>query len=170
MVSRAYRWWADRWCPLALARRLVEQVGWQATVLAVAIGPLWIGRGIMVLAGREPEPIGLLTITPAWVRALIWLWCGVLALAAPMLPSQRRWIVGLAGLMPALRVTSAALALLGAMVPWVPDVMPGEAPLDRSEALVSIETYAPLVVIVVAAALLPRDPHGLWPGRRHAAG
>lgn len=160
MTRRVYGWWADRWCPVALACRLIGRVGWQAA-LVTALAPIWIVYGIAVLTGRSAG-LGCAPhlILPVWLRGVAWIASGAAALASLQAPRARPWVVAALWVMPVIRTVSYAAILVGALLPdWlVPDVFPGEGPLDPLGAAYGLARHAALLLLVLVATLLPHDP------------
>ena len=113
-IVRAYRWWADRYCPKALTRRLgVRGFG------MVLIGTAWTLIGVGVLHGLNPTPPDAPhLVIPAPVRGTVWIAPGVLAFA--LCASRRRDTIALtvAVVMPLVHVVSYTWA-------WVVYLAPG---------------------------------------------
>ena len=134
-LAAGYRWWLSHACLRALGQRLIGRVGWQSALI-VAAAPIWVVYGVAILTGDAAEPAGAPhLVIPGTARAAGWIASGALAVAQAWRPAWRPTAVVGLWIMPMLRVGSYAVLFLGALLPWAPDIYPGEAPLDESGAI-----------------------------------
>ena len=143
-IARAYRWWADRYCPKALARRLgVRGFG------MVLIGLGWLFIGLGVWQGLPPAPDGAPhLLVPAPYRATAWAGSGILALALSTNRDRDHIALMAAVIMPLVRVGSYLWA-------WIVHLIPGGHPGYASGWYAAIFQAFLVAFVVLVACIVP---------------